>query len=102
MVRAFREAVRLEHPGGQLQILVLRTPHVAQIPLKNGHFLINVHEERNPIDKLRVFREIEPDPVETPEAPVFDELTGHVEMRSPVFDALNAAETQRKTREASE
>lgn len=101
-MRRFREAVRLEHPGGQLQILVLRTPHVAQIPLKNGHFLINVHEERHPIDKLRIFREIEPEPIQVPEAPVFDELTGHVEMRSPVFDALNAADKQRRKNEAAE
>lgn len=101
-MKAFREAVRLEHPDGQLQILILRTPYVAEIPLKNGHFLINVHEERNALDKLRIFREIEPVPVEVPEAPVFDELTGHVELRSPVFDALDAADKQRKKHEAEE
>ena len=100
-MKPFREAVRLESPG-EFSVQVLTQPLVNQVN-ERGTDRIWIHRngERHPVDKLRIFREIELVPVEKPEHPLFDELTGRVEMHSPFLNRWLAKRRRQKALEES-
>ena len=96
MRKRFKEAVRLESPF-EVTMFVLRQPLVNRVMDRvTGREWICLNQERNPVDKHRVFREVVRVPVETPENPTFDQLTGKVKLRDSIFDRWHAEQKQEK------
>lgn len=101
MKKAFKEAVRLESPGG-VQVQVLRQPFVNQVDeAGTDRKWIHRNGERHPVDHLRVFREIELVPVVESEHPIYDELSGKINPDVSLFNRWNAEQRQRKALEGN-